>query len=433
MADSMKAIAAAAIFLTIGASVQISQAAEPDGLVLPPGFHATVVNGGLGTHARHLAVRANGDVYVSTLNFASFAHPETPHTGIIALRPGKDGKLSVIDHFGGVDNGTGIAFYHGALYAASPTAIWRYSFAGKEAMPSTAPERIVDGMPTGGSPSHGVGFDGKGHMFVSVAGVSNNCLDEGASKNSAHPIGRKPCPELANRAGIWRFDAQKHEQKFPTDGEQIATGIRDMEAVEWSSAHNGLYAAMQGRNGVARALDNSLPSTADDDIVAEELHRVDKGTDFGWPYTYYDFNRKTRMTAPEYGGDGKTPAGGKYSDPVAAFPAHASPLDIAFYDGKEFPKDYRGGVFVALHGALGANLPGGRHGYEVKFVPFDKTGKTGAPQDFIEGFAGPDASYKNAGKAMYRPIGLAVAPDGSLYVLDGSKGRMWRITFSGVN
>ena len=233
-----------------------------------------------------------------------------------------------------------------------------------------------------------------------------------------------PRRDLAFRCG-------KQEQKFPTGGEQIATGIRDMEALEWSRDRNGLYAAMQGRNAVARALDNTLPGTTDDDIVAEEMHRVDKGADFGWPYTYYDFTRKMRMTAPEYGGDGKTQADAKYSDPVAAFPAHASPLDLAFYDGKQFPKAYRGGAFVALHGALGADLPGGRHGYEVKFVPFDKAGKAGTPQDFIEGFAGPDASYKNAGKAMYRPMGLAVAPDGSLYVLDGSKGRLWRIRYDG--
>ena len=427
----MKRMTAAALFLALGATTQVSQAAEPDGLVLPPGFHAMVVNDGLGTHARHLAVRANGDVYVSTLNFASFAHPETPHTGIIALRPGKDGKLAAVDHFGGIDNGTGIAFYKDALYAASPTAIWRYSFAGKELMPSAAPERIVDGMPTGGSPSHGIAFDGKGHMFLSVAGVSNNCVDEEASKSSPHPIGLKPCPELATRAGIWRFDAQKHEQKFPADGEQLATGIRDMEALEWSRDRNGLDAPMQARNAVARALDNTLPASTHDDLGAEEMHRVDKGTDFGWPYTYYDYTKKMRMNAPEYGGDGKTQADAKYSDPVAAFPAHASPLEIAFYDGKQFPKTYRGGVFVALHGGLGADLPGGRHGYEVKFVPFDKSGKAGEPQDFIEGFAGPDPSFKNAGKAMYRPMGLAVAPDGSLYVLDGSKGRVWRIRYDG--
>ena len=81
----------------------------------------------------------------------------------------RTGKAVVVDHFGGIENGTGIAFYRGALYAASPTAIWRYGFAGREIIPTTAPERIVDGMPTGGSPSHGIAIDGKGHSFLSVA------------------------------------------------------------------------------------------------------------------------------------------------------------------------------------------------------------------------------------------------------------------------
>ena len=247
-------------------------------------------------------------------------------------------------------------------------------------------------------------------------------------------MGLKPCPELATRAGIWRFDAEKHEQKFPADGEQIATGVRDMEAMEWSRDQNGLYAAMQGRNAAARALKTSLPNTADDDYVAEEMHRVDKGTISAGRITYYDFNLKMRVAGAGNGGDGKTPAEGKYSTPVAAFPADASPLDLTFYALEaSFRKPYRGGTFVALHGALGPDSSGrtGQRGYEVNFMPFDKSGKAGAPQDFIEGFAGPDPSYKNAGKALYRRIGLAVAPDGSLYVLDGSKGRLWRISYNG--
>lgn len=105
--------------------------------------------------------------------------------------------------------------------------------------------------------------------------------------------------------------------------------------------------------------------------------------------------------------------------------------DIAFYDGTQFPRAYRGGAFVVFHGGLGPDLPQGHRGYDVKFVPFDKAGKAGAPQDFIEGFAGPDASYKNAGKAIYRPVGAAVGPDGALYVVDQNKGRVWRISYDG--
>jgi len=85
---------------------------------------------------------------------------------------------------------------------------------------------------------------------------------------------------------------------------------------------------------------------------------------------------------------------------------------------------------VVLHGSGGPQLAGGHNGYNVEFIPFDKNGKSGAPSVFADGFAGPDPSSKNAGgKAKYRPIGAAVAPDGSLYVVDSNKGRLWRITY----
>jgi glucose/arabinose dehydrogenase len=367
-------------------------------------------------------------MYISTIDFAALAGKPGPVTGIIALHPGNAHADATITHFGTVVNGTGIGFYKGALYAASPTAITRYQFAGHELVPSAAPQTVLDGMPTGGSPNRGLAFDGKGGLFVSVAGSSNACADEKAAVLK----GAMPCPELNGRAGIWRFDAGKTDQKFPSDGEQVATGVRDMQALEWSREHDGLYAAMQGRNAAAHALGLAQSNTADDDFVAEEMHRVDKGADLGWPYTYYDRNLKLRVMAPEYGGDGKTaPTQGHYSTPVVAFPAHSSPLDIAFYDGRQFPHAYRGGAFVVFHGGLGPNLPEGHRGYDVKFVPFDKAGKAGTPQDFIEGFAGPDASYKNAGKAIYRPVGAAVGPDGALYVVDQNKGRVWRISYDG--
>ncbi|HEX4118553.1 MAG TPA: hypothetical protein VHX99_07105 [Rhizomicrobium sp.] len=424
----MTKFAAIATFLLASAFLPLAHAAEPDGLVLPPGFHASVV-GDVGPHARHLAFGPNGDLYVSTIDIKSLMDPKAPGAGILVVKLDKDHKAGEVQHFSSEDNGTGIRFYKGMLYAATPAAIYRFKFSGNEEIPSAAPEVVVDGMPTTGSPNRGLAFDGKGGMFVSVPGASNNCEDK-SDPGNPHPKGLNPCPELKTRAGIWRFDAMKTGQHFPADGEQIATGVRDMQALSWSHDLNGLYAAMQGRNGAAHALNPSVPGTSGDNYIAEEMHRVDKGTDLGWPYTYYDIDQHKRVLAPEYGGDGKMPAEGHYSDPVAAFPGHASPLDIAFYDGGEFPRSYRGGAFVVFHGGLGPDLPEGHNGYDVKFVPFGKTGKAGTPVDFIEGFAGPDASDRNASKAAYRPVGAAVAKDGSLYVVDGNKGRIWRITYS---
>lgn len=419
----MKKLAIAFLF----AAAVPAFAAEPDGLILPPGFHASVVAEGVGP-ARHIAVRDNGDLYISTRN----GREATAPLGIIALKLDRDHKVVDTQHFGTVEGGTGIGFYKDALYAASPTGIYRFTFSSKELVPGAEPELIVDGMPTGGFPSRGVVFDSKGDLFVSMGGASNICLDETVPKG-ARPVGLKPCPSLATRSGVWRFDAAKAGQKFPADGEQIATGVRDMMALAWSPDLKGVYGVMQGRNGTARTFAGTISAEADADSLAEEMHRIDKGANLGWPYTYYDSSLKARVLSPEYGGDGETPAQGNYDVPVTTFAGHQSPLDLTFYDGRQFPKQYRGGAFVAFHGGAGPEIATGHHGYDIMFVPFDKAGKAGTPEIFADGFAGPDPSYKNPGKAAYRPTGVAVAPDGSLYVVEGQKGRLWRIFYTGKN
>lgn len=386
-----------------------AMAAEPDNLVLPLGFHAQVVADGVGP-ARHIAVRSNGDLYISTRT----ARDAAP-VGIIALRLDRDHKAVEIQHFGTVAGGTGIRFYKSALYAASPTTVYRYDFQGSELVPSSEAKTVIDGMPSTGFPSRGLAFDGKGGLYVSVGASSNICLDPNAPKGG-RPVGLRPCPALTGRAGVWRFDAAKLDQKFPAGGEQIGTGLRDMMAVDWSRRFNGFYGVMQGRNDR-------------NDTVSEELHRVDKGANLGWPYTYYDVSQRARVLAPEYGGDGHAVAEGDFTKPLEALPAHQSPLDLVFYDAKQFPKAYRGGAFVVFHGGAGPLLADGHRGYDVEFVPFDKNGKAGVVRRFAEGFAGPNPGDRNPAKAAYRPTGAAVAPDGSLYVVDGMKGRVWRITY----
>jgi glucose/arabinose dehydrogenase len=172
-------------------------------------------------------------------------------------------------------------------------------------------------------------------------------------------------------------------------------------------------------------------SQAEDDVIADEMFRVEKGTDMGWPYSYYDGARKLRLDGPEYGGDGKTAVRGNYAMPVAAFydPRRPAVVDLAFYNGKSFPRMYRGGAFVALHGALSAQTaPHGQGGFTVAFVPF-KGNKAGEPVTFADGFAGPSPSDKTMKAAAYRPVGVAFGADGALYVADSNKGRIWRIAY----
>jgi glucose/arabinose dehydrogenase len=394
-------------------------AAEPDGLTLPPGFHASMVADGLGP-IRHMAVRGN-DLYVSTRH-----GPTAPSVGIIALRLGPDHKPVQTEHIAGVDQGTGIRIHKGMLYAATGTGVVRFEL-GDGLVPAGAPETIVDGLaPT----NHPIAFDGRGNLFVGIdgGGGANNCPDPKTPKD-AKPVGLKPCPILETRGGIWRFSDSTVGQKF-ADGEHFATGVRNSSAMDWH-AGDGLYAAWHGRDGTSKGWPE-LVTPAQDDAIADEMFRVTNGTDMGWPYTYWDGARKIRLMAPEYGGDGKTPVtDSKYAVPVAAFaPLRPAVLDMAFYGGTQFPRIYRGGAFLAMHGggADGGVVPGGHGGYDVVFVPFNGT-RAGTPMVFADGFAGPSPDAKQVKTAAYRPVGVAAGADGSLYVADSNKGRIWRISY----
>lgn len=414
-----KIFAAAALALSIVAVPSL--ASEPDGLILPPGFHATVVAEGLGP-IRHMAVRENGDIYVSTRHARN-----QPSTGIFALRLGPDHKAIQVEHFSDVDQGTGIRIYKGALYAASATAIYRFPLEGNALVPAAAPQTIVDGLTL--TSSHVMAFDGKGNLFVSFDGGGNICVNP-KTPAGEKPTGLKPCPNLAVKGGVWRFDDSKPGQKF-SDGEHFATGIRDTSSLDWRQG-DALYGVVHGRD----ATHNTFPeivSAEQDMAIPDEMFRIEKATDMGWPYTYYDGARKLRLISPEYGGDGKTsPTDVKYATPVAAFfqPRRPAVLDLAFYSGKQFPSMYRGGAFLAMHGGADAEVtPEGQAGYNIIFVPF-KGNKAGPPVVFADGFAGPSPGDKNGKTAAYRPVGVAVGADGALYVAESNKGRIWRISYS---
>ena len=414
-----------ALGLLLGAAtLALAASDEPDGLTLPAGFHATVVADALGS-IRHLAVRDNGDIYVSTAR-----DPQGKGGGIIAVRPDGSHRADQVQHFGTIDGGTGIRIYKGALYASAPSGVYRFAFTGNELVPHGDPVAIVEGTPEThpgfNRTNRPIAFDPNGGLFIALDASANLCAEEVipvGGQATKTPVGLRPCPDLKTRAGIWRFSADKVGQKFPTDGEQWATGIRDMGAIDWSPADGHLYAIMHGRDSTNRFWPN-IVSAEDDDRIADEMHRVVKMTDFGWPYTYYDGVRNLRLVAPEYGGDGKTtPKDGHYSTPILTFHSRrAAPVDLLFASSSKLPSMYRSGAFIVLHGT--AN----RSGYNVVFVPFDRSGKAGSPTVFADGFAAFDPSAAQP-RAAYRPIGIAQGTDGALYVADSQKGRVWRIAY----
>jgi len=165
-------------------------------------------------------------------------------------------------------------------------------------------------------------------------------------------------------------------------------------------------------------------------LPAEEFLKIKQGGDAGWPYYYYDPFIKKRVLSPEYGGNGKIlKNGAKYPQPLMAFPAHWAPNDLLFYTGSQFPVRYKNGAFIAFHGSTNRS-PYPQAGFVVCFIPFKNGVPTGKWEVFADGFAGR-TTITSVSDAVYRPMGLAMGPDGSLYVSDTEKGRVWKIAFTG--
>jgi glucose/arabinose dehydrogenase len=405
-------------------------AGDNGGLTLPSGFCATVFADSLG-HARHIAVAPNGDVYVNTWSGAYYTEGSGRKGGyVVALRDTtRDGKADVVQGFGGSakgnGGGTGIALFNGYVYAEAGPRIVRYKLAEGQLAPGAgAGEVVVDGFPTDGDhPQHNFVIAQDGALYANMGSKTNACQRRNRTKGSP---GIDPCTELETRAGIWRFDANKTGQTFGREA-RYATGIRNAVGLAFGP-DGALYATQHGRDQLAENWPEKFTPEQSQENPAEELLRVTDGGDYGWPYCYFDAAQNKRVLAPEYGGDGKE-AGrcANAATPVAAFPAHWAPNDVVIYTGSQFPQKYRNGAFVAFHGSWN-RAPGPQGGYQVVFQPMSGTQGSGKFEPFANGFGGPNPQPTSA---PYRPSGLAVGPDGALYIGDDAKGRIWRVTYGG--
>jgi len=391
--------------------------ADNGGLKLPPGFCAAVVADNVGA-ARHLVVASNGDLFVSIRSRSG------PGGGIVALRDADgDGKLETKEQFG-QGSATGIGLRNGYIYYATPTSIVRYKLAAGQLKASGEAEIVAQDLPERRSHADkGLAFDGRGGVYVNFGSPSNACQQPDRQPNVP---GQDPCPLLETYAGIFRFDENKLGQK-PADGRRYSTGMRQEVGLTWHD--NSLWAVMHNRDGLDTLWPGKFTAEQNAEWPAEYLLKVSDGANFGWPYCFYNNAEGKLVNNPEYGGDGKkNDRCGAFTPPTVAFPGHWAPNDVVFYTGTQFPKPYQGGAFVAFHGSWNrAPLP--MAGYNITFVPFS-AGKPGAREVFAEGFAGKTPLMSPA-EAVARPGGLAVGPDGSLYITEDVKGRIWRVMHKG--
>ncbi len=403
------------------------------GLSLPSGFCATVFADNLG-HVRHMAVAPNGVLYVNTWS-GRFYHFDKPPAGgfLIALKDSKGtGRADVITRFGagvpeGSAGGTGIAYYNGAIYAEQNDKIIRYALPtnSDSIAPTGNPETVVSGLPlTGAHNMHPFIIDAQGHIFVDLGSATNSCQIDDRAPGS---LGHNPCTELETRAGTWRYDANKTGQHFSA-AERYITGLRNGEGFGIDSAGR-LFATQHGRDQLNQNFSKLYTAKQSAELPAEELVQLRQGADYGWPECYYDEFQKKLVLAPEYGGDGGKKVGvcAEKTGPVAAFPGHWAPNDLLIYTGKAFPAAYHDGALIAFHGSWN-RAPEPQGGYTVVFQPLKDGKAAGNFVIFANGFAG---AIREPGQAAFRPTGLAMAPDGSIYVSDDKHGRIWHVTYQG--
>lgn len=405
--------------LRITSAASVVADADNAGLKLPAGFGALKVADGLG-RARHIAVTAQGDVYVKLMGRVAEGK------GILRLRDTNgDGKAEEITGMGNY-GGTGIAIKNGYLYASSDEEVFRYQLNEKgEVVSPMQPEKIITGLINRRQhESKSVTLDNEGNIYVNIGAFSNSCQERDRQPGS---MGRMPCPVLDSAGGIWQFKADKLNQTYG-DGIKYATGLRNVVGLDWNNQLNQLFVMQHGRDDLHNLFPSLFTQQQSADLPAETMYALQKGDNAGWPYIYYDPFQHKKMLMPEYGGDGKKEGSKEYIDPVVAFPAHMAPNALLFYTGSMFPAKYKNGAFIAFHGSWNrAPLP--QEGYYVAFVPFEN-GKPGKWEIFANGFAGIEV-VTGTRSAQHRPSGLAQGPDGSLYVADDSKGTIYRIVYNG--
>lgn len=407
-----KSIVAAALFLT---QYSFSQTSTPPPIALhvqasstvrvPTNFKATVVAEGI-VGARHMAFNNKGGLYIKLSKLRE-------GKGIIYLKDTDgDGKFDQQTSFGNYP-GTGIYLKNGYLYASSNDDVYRYRLDEKgEVLHPEKPEKIVVGLVNRNRDnSKSIVVDNNNNLYVNVGSYLAACLIDPASKKSP-----APCPLLDSVGGIWQFKANQLNQLYK-DGIRYATGFKNVVGLDWNSKTKSLFIMEHGRDQLHDLFPEYYSAEQAWLLPAETMYEVKKGAKGGWPYVYYDHFQHKKILSPEYGGDGKKTGTEKSLEPVVAFPAHLAPNGLLFYSANKFPGKYQQGAFIAFH-AKSAEL---QNGYLLAFVPFKNGKPAGKWEIFADNFT--------VEKDVHKPCGLALAPDGSIYVSDDAKGTIYKIEY----
>jgi glucose/arabinose dehydrogenase len=346
----------------------------------PAGFKVELYATDL-TNPRVIRTAPNGDYFLAETTAGNIKI----FRGITA-----DGKPAQVSVFAtGLNTPFGIAFYPPGpdphwVYVANMDSIVRFPYHNGD-LTSTAPAQKLADLPAGGHHrSRDIQFslDGK-KMFISI-GSHENVSD---------------APEELNRAAILEYNPDASGLRV------YASGLRNAVGIAIQPETGALWCSTNERDGLGN------------DLVPDYITHVQEGGFYGWPWWYMGGNQDPRMA-------GKHPElKAKVITPDVLLQPHNASLEMTFYEGTQFPAEYRGDIFASEHGSWNRQP---RAGYEVIRVPLHQTGHaTGEYEDFLTGFVIDDESVWG------RPVGVAVATDGSLLVSDDASGSIWRVSYTG--
>ena len=361
---------------------------RPDGALplVPQGFKVEEFLGGL-KNPRLIRVAPNGDIFVA----------ESRANLVRVIRPSKDhSKPEVNEVFSAeLKRPFGIAFYPNGsnpqyIYIGNTDSIVRYPYRNGDLKPRGNVEMIVPDIPGWGE------LRGGGHWTRDIA---------------FSPSGKKMLVSVGSRSNVYENPNENEKDRatvleFNPDGSGrriYASGIRNAVGIAINPQTGELWASVNERDGLG------------DDLVPDYITRVKEGGFYGWPWYYIGPNQDPRH-------EGKFPElRDKVIVPDVLLQSHYASLQISFYTGKMFPREYRNEAFAAEHGSWNRAK---RTGYKVIRVPQKNGVPTGEFEDFMTGFVTP------AGDVWGRPVGVDMAKDGSLLVTDDGSNTIWRITYT---
>ncbi|HZQ17202.1 MAG TPA: sorbosone dehydrogenase family protein [Terriglobales bacterium] len=376
-------------FATKSANNEPVPASRPEGAMPKtlPGFKVEQYASGLDV-PREMRTAPNGDVFLA----------ET-HKGEIKVFRGvtSDGKPETSSTFAsGLYHPFGIAFYPAEnpqwVYIADTDSVKRFPYHAGDLKATGPAQTIVAEIFPGahhmeGHTTRDVVFspDGK-NMYVAV-GSGSNIDDPDTHKTEFH------------RANILEYTPDGKFVKV------FASGIRNPVEMAINPKTGELWTATNERDGLGN------------NLVPDYTTHVQEGGFYGWPWYYIGGNHDPRLP------DSHPDLRAREITPDVLLQPHSAPLGFAFYTGHQFPAEYQGDEFLALHGSWNRDP---RTGYMVVRVPLHGEGKaSGEYEDFLTGFV------TSEGNVWGRPVGIAVAKDGSLLVSDDGSGSIWRVSYQG--